>query len=216
MPNYRPVLEEHFEDLPKQEHAGRLGLWIFLASELLFFAALFTLFAGYRLEHAAVFDRAVKHNAVVLGSLNTAILLGGSTLAAVGVALFRRDRAGAGAALFAVTAALGLVFLAVKGTEYALHFEEGIFPGGAGRFFAEHPEPGYPIFFTLYFGMTGLHALHVIVGIGLLAWAAIWARRRQVGRHGAHRAELVALYWHFVDLIWIFLWPMFYLLGRHT
>ena len=205
-----PVLEEHFEDLPKQEHASRLGLWVFLASELLFFAALFTLFAGYRLAHAADFDRAVRHNAVALGTTNTAILLVGSTVAAVGVALFRRGRERAGAALFAVTAALGAVFLAVKGAEYAIHFREGIFPGGAGRFFAEHPEPGYPIFFTLYFGMTGLHALHVIVGIGLLAWVAVRARAVS-----AHRAELVALYWHFVDLIWIFLWPMFYLLGRH-
>lgn len=215
MPNYRPVLEEHFEDLPKQEHAGRLGLWIFLASEALFFAALFTLFAGYRLEHTEAFDRAVHHNAVVLGTTNTAILLGGSTLVAVGVALFRRDRARAGAVLFATTAALGVVFLGVKGTEYALHFREGVYAGGVGRFFAENPDPGYAVFFTLYFGMTGLHALHVIVGIGLLAWVAGWATRRQVGVHGAHRAELVALYWHFVDLVWIFLWPMFYLLGRH-
>lgn len=214
MPSDRPVLEEHFEDLPKQEHAGRLGLWIFLASELLFFAALFTLYAGYRVHHAAVFDRAVGHNAVALGSINTGLLLSGSTLAAVGVALFRRERGGAGAALFAVTAVLGLAFLGVKGAEYAVHFREGIFPGGAGAFFAEHPEPGYPIFFTLYYGMTGVHALHVIVGIGLLAWTAAWARRRGPGRPAAHRAELVALYWHFVDLIWIFLWPLFYLLGR--
>lgn len=206
----RPVLEEHFEDLPKQEHASHLGLWIFLASELLFFAALFTLFAGYRLAHAETFDRAVRHNAVALGTTNTAILLGGSTLVAVGVALFRRGRHRAGAALFAVTATLGLVFLGVKGAEYTLHFHEGIFPGGAGTFFGEHREPGYPIFFTLYFGMTGLHALHVIVGIGLLAWIALRARAVT-----AHRAELVGLYWHFVDLIWIFLWPMFYLLGRH-
>lgn len=216
MPSYRPVLEEHFEDLPKQEHAGRLGLWIFLASEMLFFAALFTLFAGYRLEHGEVFDRAVRHNAVALGSTNTAILLGGSTLAAVGVALYRRGRAGAGAALFATTAALGLVFLGVKSTEYALHFREGIYPGGAGEFFADHPERGYAVFFTLYYWMTGLHALHVIVGIGLLAWVALWSTRRKVGVHGSHRAELVALYWHFVDVIWIFLWPMFYLLGRHA
>jgi cytochrome c oxidase subunit 3 len=215
MQTYRPVPEDHYEDLPKQHHAGRLGLWVFLGSELLFFAALFALYAAYRTEHVAAFQAGVHHNAVVLGSVNTGILLVGSTLAAVGVALFRRDRADAGAALFAVTAALGVVFLAVKFTEYGMHFREGIYPGGAGRFFAEHPERGYPIFFTLYFAMTGLHALHVIGGIGFLSTIALWARRRRVGRAGAHRAELAALYWHFVDLIWIFLWPMFYLLGRH-
>lgn len=215
MPTYRPVPSEHYEDLPKQQHASRLGLWVFLGSELLFFAALFALYAAYRTEHVADFQEGVHHNAVVLGSINTGILLVGSTIAAVGVALFRRGRSGAGAALFGVTAFLGVAFLAVKFTEYGRHFAEGIYPGGAGRFFALHPEPGFPIFFTLYFAMTGLHALHVIGGIGFLGVTAAWAWRRRVGSAGAHRAELAALYWHFVDLIWIFLWPMFYLLGRH-
>lgn len=210
---YAPRLEEHFEDLRKQRHAVRFGMWIFLASELLLFAGLFTLYFAYRLLHPEIFHEAVGHNARTLGSINTCILLLGSVAVAVGVNDLRRGGDRRAQLLFGTAALLAICFLGVKGYEYALHFREGIEPGGAGRFFAAHPEPGWPIFFTLYFAMTGLHAIHVAIGMALLATVAVWIRRRRPGAAGAHRAELAALYWHLVDVIWVFLWPMFYLLG---
>ncbi len=212
---YEPRLELHFEDLPKQRHAARLGMWIFLASELLLFAALFTLYFGYRAHFPHVFAEGVRHNAQLLGTLNTCILLLGSVAAAIAVHELRRDRSRRAAALLGLTLLAAVAFLAIKGSEYTSHFEEGIRPGGEGAFFAAHPEPGWPIFFTLYFAMTGLHAIHVVIGAAILGWLAVWTARMRPGRAGAHRVELGALYWHFVDVVWVFLWPMFYLLGAH-
>lgn len=212
---YEPRLGIQFEDLPRQRHAARLGTWIFLSSELLLFAALFTLYFAYRAHFPAVFAEGVRHNAQLLGTLNTCILLLGSLAAAVAVQQLRRGRTRLATALLACTVLAALVFLVVKGHEYATHFDEGIFPNGRGRFFEEHREPGLPIFFTLYFAMTGLHAIHVIIGALLLATLAVWTARARVGEAGAYRVELGALYWHFVDVVWVFLWPMFYLLGAH-
>jgi cytochrome c oxidase subunit 3 len=212
---YAPRLGVQFEDLPRQQHAARLGTWIFLSSELLLFAGLFTLYFAYRAHYPGAFAAGVHHNAQLLGTLNTCILLLGSLGAALAVHELRRDRRRPAVALLAATVAAAIVFLVVKGHEYDLHFAEGIFPGGAGDFFREHREPGLPVFFTLYFAMTGLHAIHVAIGAALLGWMAVWTARERVGAAGAHRVELCALYWHFVDVVWVFLWPMFYLLGAH-
>lgn len=210
---YTPAPLDHFENLEKQWHASRLGVWVFLGSELLLFAALFTLYFAYRAHYPDVFMAGVAHNNKILGSLNTAILLGSSLLVAIAVSLAKRGVRGLAVILTSLTVVAALLFLVVKGTEYAQHFAEGIRPGGNGTFFDEHPERGWPIFFTLYFAMTGLHAIHVIVGGALLSWTAWWMVRERVGRGGAHRLELCALYWHLVDVIWVFLWPMFYLMG---
>jgi len=212
---YEPELELHFEDLEKQRHAARFGMWIFLASELLIFAALFALYFAYRVHYPDIFVEGVGHNAKVIGTVNTAILLVGSTAVAVAVNELRRNRTRLGAALLALCALAAVVFLLLKSWEYAKHFHDGIRPGGAGHFFAEHPEPGWPLFFTLYFAMTGLHAIHVAVGGVIVGWLAWWVARDGVGRAGAYRVELGALYWHFVDTVWVFLWAMFYLMGKH-
>ena len=211
---YEPRLEHHFEDLPKQRHAARLGVWIFLASELLFFAGLFTLYAYYRTQHPDVFAEGVQHNSRLLGTLNTLVLIGGSLAAALAVNYLRFDDWRKGRLFCGLAALSALVFLVVKGIEYGQHFAEGIHPGGVGHFFVENPEPGYGVFFTLYFAMTGLHGIHVIIGAGMLLAATVWIHRRRTNREGAYKVELVALYWHFVDTIWIFLWPMFYLMGQ--
>jgi cytochrome c oxidase subunit 3 len=184
---YEPRLEAHFEDLPKQRHASRFGVWIFLASELLLFAGLFALYFAYRVHFPQIFHEGVGHNARALGTLNTCILLLGSAAAAVGVVELRRDRNTVARILFGLGALLALCFLAIKGVEYAAHFREGILPGGAGRFFAAHPEAGWPIFFTLYFAMTGLHAIHVAIGMVLLATVATWIGSAP---RGARRALL--------------------------
>jgi cytochrome c oxidase subunit 3 len=211
---YEPKLEHHFEDLPGQRHAARLGIWIFLGSELLFFAALFTLYAFYRGMHPEVFAEGVRHNSRILGTLNTIVLIGGSLCAALAVNLLRADRRKPAVLLCTLAGCSALIFLVIKSVEYAAHFREGIHPGGVGHFFVEQPEQAYGVFFTLYFAMTGLHGIHVIIGAVLLFGAAVWMKRRNVGAAGAYRLEIVALYWHFVDTVWIFLWPMFYLMGQ--
>jgi cytochrome c oxidase subunit III len=201
-----------FEDLEKQAHAAALGMWVFVASELLFFAGFFVLYAAYRVEHARGFDVGVETNTLVYGSVNTAVLLVSSYTVALAVHELRRGAARAAARLTALTVLFGACFLAIKSAEYAHHFHEGIYPGGVGDFFARHPDPGTKIFYTLYFGMTGLHAIHVTVGMGVLAWLAMRVHRGTVIPEAPHPLALGAVYWHLVDLVWIFLWPLFYLI----
>jgi cytochrome c oxidase subunit III len=202
---------EHFQDLTQQAHAARLGMWVFLASEVLFFAGLFALYATYRVEHPVGFGEGVLHNTLALGSTNTGVLLVSSYTVALAVHELRRGRTRAAAALTAATVFLGLCFLAIKAVEYAQHFREGIYPGGVGTFFSSHGESGIAMFFTLYFCMTGLHALHVIVGMGVLAFLLLQILRGRIGPARSYPLAVGAVYWHLVDAVWIFLWPLFYL-----
>jgi cytochrome c oxidase subunit 3 len=202
---------EHFEDLETQEHAARLGLWVFLASEVLLFGALFALFASYRAQFPAAFHDAVVHNAKLLGTINTGVLLVSSTLIACSVHALRAGRRKGAALLVAGTMTLAFVFLAIKATEYGEHFSAGIFPGGRGAFFAARGLRGFAQFWTLYYGMTGLHAVHVTVGIVVLGSLLAGILRGTLTATNAYRLELGATYWHLVDLVWIFLWPLFYL-----
>lgn len=202
---------DHFEDLAQQGDAARLGLWVFLASELLLFSGLFVLYAALRVEHPAAFQEGVRHATKALGSINTAVLLVSSGFVAYAVHALREGRVKLAARLTGVTVFFGLVFLAIKITEYAKHAGEGILPGGRGHFFAEHADPGMPPFWTLYYTMTGLHAVHVLVGVTVLVFMIAGMRRGTVDGVTSYRLECGATYWHLVDLFWIFLWPMFYL-----
>jgi cytochrome c oxidase subunit III len=208
-----PLLRDQFEDLDKQAHAARLGMWAFLGSELLLFAALFTLYAAYRVLYPVDFALAVEHNNVLIGTTNTVVLITSSLTVALGLHSVRQGRGRLAAALFAVSILAGLVFLLLKGIEYAQHFHEGIFPGTAYRF-AELPTVGAGLFFTLYFLMTGLHALHVIAGMGLLTWVSAGSFSGAFSPARSIHVELCALYWHLVDVVWIFLWPLLYLMHR--
>jgi cytochrome c oxidase subunit 3 len=202
---------EHFEDLEKQAHAAHLGMWVFLASEVLFFSGLFALYTGYRTVHPRGFGVGVEHNTLAWGSVNTVVLLVSSYTVALAVHRLREGKRRASAALVAVTVALGLCFLVVKAGEYAKHFREGIYPAGAGAFYVAHGDPGTKMFFNLYFFMTGLHALHVLVGMGVLSALFVRIARRGIGARTSHPLAIGAVYWHLVDVIWIFLWPLFYL-----
>ena len=202
---------EHFDSAETQAHAARLGMWIFLASELLLFAGLFALYAAYRARDPAAFLEGIHHDTKILGSINTGVLLVSSTLAAVGVHALRHGRRRTAMLLVSGTILLGAVFFAIKMTEYGKHFAEGIYPGAQGRFFVEHEEPGLPTFWNLYFVMTGLHALHVLVGMSALAGSVIGVARGTITAARPTTLENCALLWHLVDLVWIFLWPLFYL-----
>lgn len=206
-----PAVEEHYEDLAHQHRAGRLGMWVFIGSETLFFGALFALYFGYRAAWPESFTAASHHASLVLGTANTYVLLTSSLTVALALEAMRHDRARRALLLIGATAALALVFLALKFTEYAHHAAEGILPGGRYRFEAL-PEAGAQHYFTLYYGMTGLHAVHVLVGLALFSWVALKLARRRYTAQAHLGLELVGLYWHFVDVIWLFLWPMFYLL----
>ena len=205
------AVAEHFEDLEKQAHAARLGLWVFLASEVLLFGAVFALFASYQTHYPSEFRAAVADNTKVLGSINTGVLLVSSTIVACSVHALRIGKRKLAMGLVGATMLLGLVFLAIKLTEYAKHFSDGIYPGASGHYFAEHGARGFSEFWTLYFGMTGLHAIHVTVGVTVLGTMLHGIKRGTITAGTSYRLELGATYWHLVDLVWIFLWPLFYL-----
>lgn len=195
----RSARADHFEDLGKQAHAARLGLWVFLASEVLLFGALIALFLAQRAEDRAGFHEAALRNTKLLGSLNTGVLLASSTLVACSAHAMRASRRGLAALLVGGALLLGIVFLVIKVTEYAEHFREDIYPGTGS------------LFWTLYFGMTGLHAIHVTVGIAVLGALAAGVLRGRIDAARPHPLELGATYWHLVDIVWIFLWPLLYL-----
>lgn len=202
---------EHFDSLEQQRHAARFGMWIFLASEVLLFSALVTLFAAYRAHYPQGFEEAVHHNTKVLGSINTGVLLVSSAFAASAVHAAREERRGGAALRILVTIALGAAFLVIKFTEYGEHIDEGLLPGGRGSFFAEHATPGLAPFWTLYWVLTGIHALHVTIGMGVLASMVYPLLRGRATGPFSHRLELAVTYWHLVDIVWIFLWPLLYL-----
>jgi len=188
-------------------------MWIFLASEVLFFGGLFVAYLYGRTHWPAGFALASRHTDVVLGTLNTALLLTSSAVVALAVAC--EDHPGARrwtANLLWTTAALGLAFLALKGLEYRAEWHERLFPGAD---FALARVAGAEEFFALYFVATGLHAVHLAIGVATLA---VFARARRLRRPwaDARRIEVVALYWHFVDIVWIFLYPLIYLVSRHA
>jgi cytochrome c oxidase subunit III len=205
-------LEIQFQDLAKQEHAVRFGMWIFLGSELLLFAGLFGLYVGYRTEYAADFTRAMGHNELAIGTLNTVVLIVSSFTVAWSIHALRRARRRTTIGMLLITLLLGMLFLLFKAIEYSHHFADGIYPGQYYAF-AELPGRGSKLFFTLYYFMTGLHALHMIAGLAAVTWLTLRVVRRKTTQAYHSELELGALYWHLVDSIWIFLWPLFYLTG---
>jgi cytochrome c oxidase subunit 3 len=204
------VLGEQFDSMEQQDHALRLGMWTFLASELLLFAGFFALYAAYRTMYRADFAAAIHHNSLFYGTVNTFVLLTSSFTVALTIWAVRHGRPRLCAAFLGVTILQGLTFLVLKGIEYAKHIHEGAL---FGRFyhFNELPTHGANRFFTLYWAITGLHALHVTAGIGVLAWMTRSALKRRYTAEQHTWLEMGTLYWHLVDVIWIFLWPLLYL-----
>ena len=201
---------EHFENLAQQQQASHLGMWLFLTSEVLLFGALFGLYTGYRIEYQQDFSQAVHHNNIAIGTINTAVLVTSSFSAAWAVHSARGGSRRGILGSLGVTLLLGFAFLVLKGIEYKEHFDAGIFPGALYRS-EELPSHGANLFFTLYFFLTGLHALHVIGGLTALAVLGVLAARGHYTRERYTPLELGVLYWHLVDVIWIFVWPLMYL-----
>jgi cytochrome c oxidase subunit 3 len=206
--------QHQFDDAAQQRHASWLGMWIFLATEVMFFGGLFTGYAFYRSAYPLAFADASNHLEVWLGAINTAVLICSSFTMALAVHSAETGRRKALVNFLLLTIVLGSVFLGIKFSEYHAKFVEHLVPGVSFRFEGPLAHPA-EIFFSFYFAMTGMHALHMVIGIGLLTWLALKARLGRFSASYFTPVELVGLYWHFVDIVWIFLFPLLYLVGRH-
>lgn len=212
-----PVLEPQFGSHAQQDFARSFGMWVFLSSELLFFGPLLLGYLYLRMHDPQATGMASRHTDMLLGTINTAVLLTSSfCMALAGHAAKCSDRRRA-ARLLMLTALLGIVFLAIKGYEWHQEFDEHLFPGVGFR----PDDAGVPgtvyameLFFLLYFAATGLHALHLFIGVSACAWLILVLRHAPPRGPGNEAVELVGLYWHFVDAIWIFLYPLLYLTLR--
>lgn len=214
--SHRPEgpLKEQFEDLAQQHDADRLGMWIFLATEILFFGGLFLAYIVYRWRYSAGFDLASNHLHVALGTINTFVLLVSSFTMALAVHFAQTGRRRWLVVCLLLTAALGAVFLGIKLHEWRLEAAEQLVPG-RGFAFAGPYARAAELFFWLYFVMTGLHALHLTIGILIVAVLSIAALRGAYTAEHHPAVEIVGLYWHYVDIVWLFLFPLLYLGGRH-
>jgi len=202
-----------FDSAAQQREAATFGLWIFIATELMFFGPLFFGYLYGRTHFLEAFGAASRHTDVTLGTINTAVLLTSSATMAAAVMARKLGNARLAMRLLFVTAALGVLFVVLKGIEYRQEWLEHLFPGPHFLFEARHAN-GAEIFFFLYFLLTGLHALHLLAGITLTTFFAICLYRERSAFANEEKLEIVALYWHFVDVVWIFLYPMLYLIQR--
>jgi cytochrome c oxidase subunit 3 len=204
------ALAHHFESLEKQTQAQRLGMWLFLATEILLFTALFAAYGVYRYLYAHAFAEASRGLETWMGGVNTFVLVTSSLTVALGLDAATKGRTRRTAGLFFASIGLGLVFMALKAVEYRHHFLHGELPG---RLYSGHlASAGGAMFFALYFLITGLHALHVIIGMTVLGVIGVKAWRGAYSAEYHTPVELGGLYWHLVDLIWIFVFPLIYLI----
>lgn len=205
----------HFDSAAQQRDAVQLGIWIFLATEIMFFGGAFAIYTVYRREHSAAFHEASRTLDVTLGTVNTFVLLTSSLTMALAVAAASKTRKLVTTGWLVATMVLASVFLVIKGMEYLHKYEEHHLPLGGLPFEWSGQEPGgAKLFLGLYLGMTGLHALHMLIGLGLMGIfvIALLRSRRPAGLSSG--VEVLGLYWHFVDLVWIFLFPLLYLIDR--
>jgi cytochrome c oxidase subunit III len=210
--HHHPALQHHFADLEEQKDASTLGMWLFLAQEVLFFGGLFLAYTVYRNLYYAGFAEASHHLNYTLGGANTAVLIFSSLTMALAVRAAALGKKQHVVIFLILTILLGAVFLGVKVVEYKEKFDHHLVPGPGFLFEGPHKNAA-EIFYSLYFSMTGLHALHMIVGIPILAVIAWMAHRGKFSPAYHTPVEMVGLYWHFVDIVWIFLFPLLYLVG---
>ncbi len=208
-----PALSMQFDSLAQQRQANTLGIWIFLASETLFFGGLFLAYSVYRVMHPVAFATASQELNLAAGTINTAILLTSSLSIALAELAATTQRKKATQALLVFTIVLAIAFLGVKSYEYYSEYRNQLVPFLGESFHWPHPDvSGARLFFNLYFVMTGLHAVHLLIGCCLVG-ATLVLGWRQGQHHARHQSQirLSALYWHFVDIIWVFIFPLLYL-----
>jgi cytochrome c oxidase subunit 3 len=202
-----------FDDAAQQKEAATLGMWLFLATEVMFFGGLFTGYTVYRSKYPDIFVQASHHLDIVLGGVNTFVLLASSLTMALAVRAAQVDDRKWLVRYLAATMVFGAVFLGIKVVEYEHKFTDFLVPG---RDFAKTDPTmlGTQIFFSFYFAMTGMHALHMVIGLGLMTVLLVMAWRGRFSSQYYNPVEMGGLYWHFVDIVWIFLYPLLYLIKR--
>jgi cytochrome c oxidase subunit 3 len=221
---HHPELLHHFAEPQQQEDSASLGMWIFLGTEVMFFGGLFCAYLIYRLAYFGDFAAASQTLSWKLGATNTAVLICSSLTVVFAVYAAQQGKRTMLIGSLVLTIILGFAFLGIKATEYAEKFEKHHVPGPSFQF-DNVPVPGHPdqmadrghaqIYFALYFIMTGLHALHMIIGIGFFTWLLFAAWRGRFTPEYNTPVEMGGLYWHFVDIVWIYLFPLLYLIDLH-
>jgi cytochrome c oxidase subunit III len=223
-----PALQHHFENMEQQREAGTIGMWVFLVTELMFFGGMFLAYALYRNAFPEAFASASNHLDITLGAVNTGVLIVSSFTMALAVYFTQVGKRRPQILCLVLTLVLGLTFLGIKAVEYHEKYTDRLIPGRLipGAPFGPDPHALHllgdatlrqvEMFYWIYFAMTGMHALHMIIGAGLLTYLIIFSLRGRFDPEYHGPVEIIGLYWHFVDIVWIFLFPLLYLLGRHV
>lgn len=209
---YEHHTAHHFESAEAEYNASKLGTWLFLMTEILMFGGLFVGYAIYHHDMPATFEAGSKFLDVKMGTLNTVVLLFSSLTMALSIYYAQIGKKAQVLYSLYITLACGVVFMIVKAFEYSHKIHDGLLPG---RLFSHAAEAGtdLPIYFSFYFCMTGLHGFHVLVGMGLITWLIVRAHKGHFGPKYYTPLECVGLFWHLIDLIWIYLFPLLYLVG---
>ncbi|MGO4637105.1 cytochrome c oxidase subunit 3 [Mesorhizobium sp. 2RAF45] len=209
-----PTESVAFDTPAREQAADTFAMWIFIGSEAMLFGAILLVFLIARISYGPAFSAASHHLSLPLGTLNTFVLISSSFAMALTHLFARRSRWRASTWSLAGTALLGLAFLGIKAAEYTMEFREGVAPVLGAPFTYDGPDPTHAeFFFGLYFAMTSLHALHLMCGIVVIAgMLVLWPRATQSSR--LRRVRAIGLYWHFVDIVWVFLFPILYLINR--
>jgi cytochrome c oxidase subunit III len=208
------ALAHQFDDVEQQRDASTLGMWVFLLTEIMFFGGMFAGYTIYRSAYPDAFAVASQYMDVTLGTINTVVLITSSLTMALAVLSSRLNQQHVTKLMLLATIGLGVVFLAIKMYEYHEKYVEHVVPGVDFRLTG--PEAGHmQMLFVFYFLMTGMHAFHMVIGIGLLSWLIHKNAQGVFSDVYNNPVEIVGLYWHFVDIVWIFLFPLLYLIGQH-
>jgi len=212
---HHPYLQHHFDNMEQQAEASTLGMWVFLVTEIMFFGGLFMAYLVYRWQAPLGFQEASHHLNIYWGAANTAILIVSSLTMAFAVRAAQTSQPARKQVFWLVsTMVFGAAFLGIKAIEYSDKFKDHIIPGPDFVWHGLYPKPAEQ-FYSLYFAMTGLHALHMVIGLGIMSVITWMAWRKTFDNEYYTPVEVAGLYWHFVDIVWIFLFPLLYLIGRH-
>ena len=214
------TLKHYFVNHEQQFDAAKLGMWLFLVTEILLFSGMFVAYAVYRSWHPEVFAQASELLDWRLGALNTVVLLASSFTVALSIHFVQKGENDKVVVLLLMTLLCAAIFMVVKYFEYSGKFSHGVFPGAGfephgivdGKDYSKYDIPFAPQFFSIYFIMTGIHGVHVLVGMGLFGWLITRVARGHFSPQWYTPVELTGLYWHLVDIIWIFLFPLLYLI----
>lgn len=210
--SHTPGLQHHFTTMTQQFEASKLGMWLFLVTEVLLFGGLFVGYGIMHAKHPEAFVAAHHHLDWRLGAVNTIVLLLSSFTMVMGVWAAQTGQKKKLIAFLLLTVILAMAFMGIKYVEYSHKFHEGLLPG---KYYSHQGDtvPGQFMFFSFYFMMTGLHGIHVLLGVVAILWVMFRAMRNEFSAQYYGPVDIVGLYWHLVDLIWIYLFPLMYLIS---